>query len=133
VEEKAMTAAEWIAAYGRAWRERDPDAAAALFTDDAVYRSHPLHEPHVGADAIREYWRRATSTQQELELRFGTPIVEKDRAAVEWWAQMRVDGDDVTLPGILYLRFAEDGRCEELRETWHLEEGRHPPPDGWGL
>jgi hypothetical protein len=46
---------------------------------------------------------------------------------------MRADGDDVTLPGILFLRFAEDGRCTELCEAWHLEEGRHSAPEGWGL
>jgi uncharacterized protein (TIGR02246 family) len=128
-----LTAEEWIEAYGRAWRERDADAAAALFTGDAVYRSHPLREPHRGRDAIRDYWSGATSRQLEIDLRFGTPIVAGERAAVEWWAQMLSDGEEVTLPGILYLRFAPDGRCEELRETWHAEEGRTAPPDGWGL
>jgi ketosteroid isomerase-like protein len=128
-----MTVEEWVEAYGRAWRERDAEAAAALFTDEAIYRSHPLREPHVGRQAIADYWTRATSGQKELDLRFGTPIVAGDRAAVEWWAQMRADGDEVTLPGILYLRFAADGRCEELRETWHVEDGRHPPPAGWGV
>jgi ketosteroid isomerase-like protein len=133
MEEKAMTVEEWIEAYGRAWREKDATAAASLFTGTAVYRSHPLREPHIGTDAIHTYWSRATEDQDEFELRFGTPIVAGDRAAVEWWAQMRVDGEDVTLPGILYLRFAPDGRCEELREAWHLEDGRHPPPPGWGV
>jgi ketosteroid isomerase-like protein len=133
VEEATMTVEEWIEAYGRAWREKDASAAAALFTADAVYRSHPLREPHVGMEATHRYWSRATGDQEEFELRFGTPIVAGDRAAVEWWAQMRVDGDDVTLPGILYLRFAPDGRCEELREAWHFEDGRHPPPPGWGV
>jgi uncharacterized protein (TIGR02246 family) len=133
MEEETMTVAEWIEAYGRAWRDRDADAAASLFTDDAVYRSHPLREPHRGRDAIREYWAGATSGQADLDLLFGTPIVAGDRAAVEWWAQMLSDGEEVTLPGILYLRFALDGRCEELREAWHAEAGRIPPPEGWGL
>lgn len=128
-----MTVAEWIEGYGRAWRDRDADAAASLFTDEAVYRSHPLREPHRGRDAIREYWAGATSSQADLDLLFGTPIVAGDRAAVEWWAQMLSDGEEVTLPGILYLRFALDGRCEELREAWHAEAGRIPPPEGWGL
>jgi ketosteroid isomerase-like protein len=133
VEEEAMNVQEWIEAYGRAWRERDADAAAALFTDEAVYRSHPLREPHRGTQAIHDYWSGATRSQADLELRFGTPIVSGDRAAVEWWATMLSDGEEVTLPGILYLRFADDGRCEELREAWHAEEGRTPPPPGWGL
>jgi uncharacterized protein (TIGR02246 family) len=132
VEEETLTFERWLEEYGRAWRERDADHVVELFTDDAVYRSHPLREPHVGREAIREYWRGATDGQEELDLRFGTPVAAGDRVAVEWWAQMRSDGEERTLPGILYLRFAPDGRCVELREAWHWEPGRTPPYDGWG-
>jgi hypothetical protein len=131
--EDLMDVREWIAAYGRAWVGRDPEAAAALFTEDAVYRSHPFREPHTTTDGILAYWTSATSTQEELDLRFGEPVVEGRKAAVEWWAIMRDEGVWITLPGSLLLRFAVDGRCEELREYWHVEEGRHGPPPGWGL
>jgi uncharacterized protein (TIGR02246 family) len=123
---------EWIDTYGRAWREKDPEAVARIFTEDAVYRSSPFREPHLGCDGIRAYWQRATATQDEIELRFGEPVVAGNRAAVEWWALMRDGGEEITLPGILVLRFAPDGRCEELRECWHVEEGRVEPPAGWG-
>jgi hypothetical protein len=127
-----MNAEEWIAAYGQAWVGRDPEAVVRLFTEDATYRSSPFRSPHVGADGIRDYWTRATSTQEELDLRFGNPVVDGRRAVVEWWAVMRDDGAWITLPGSLLLRFAPDGRCEELREYWHVEDGRHEPPPGWG-
>jgi hypothetical protein len=127
-----MEVREWIAAYGRAWVERDPDAVVPLFTDDAVYRSHPFRAPHTGSDEIHAYWTRATSTQEGHDLRFGEPIVEGLRAAVEWWMVMSDGGDWITLPGSLLLRFVADGRCEELREYWHVEDGRHDPPPGWG-
>jgi hypothetical protein len=123
---------DWIAAYGRAWVDRDPDAVVSLFTEDAVYRSSPFREPHVGSAGIRDYWTRATSTQEELDLRFGDPVVEGRKAVVEWWAIMRDEDAWITLPGALLLRFAADGRCEELREYWHLEDGKHEPPPGWG-
>ena len=42
-------------------------------------------------------------------------------------------GAEVTLIGILFLRFADDGRCEELRETWFFEPGDYAPHDGWGV
>jgi len=51
---------------------------------------------------------------------------------VEWWAVMQDEGSEVTLPGCLLLRFAAGGRCQELREYWHLQEGRREPPEGWG-
>ena len=127
-----MNAEEWIAAYRRAWLERDPEKVVTLFTDDAVYRSSPFREPHFGSAGIRDYWTRATSTQEELDLRFGDPVVEGSKVVVEWWAIMRDEGAWITLPGCLLLRFAEDGRCEELREYWHVEDGRHEPHPGWG-
>ena len=66
-----MNAEEWIAAYGQAWAGRDPAAVVALFTEDAVYRSSPFRSLTSAPTGIRDYWTRATSTQEELDLRFG--------------------------------------------------------------
>lgn len=125
-------ASEWLDAYGEAWRTGDDEALADLFAPDAVYTSHPFRAPLVGVEAIREYWRDSTSTQEELDLRFGNPLVVGNRVVVEWWASMRDDGRDMTLPGCLLMRFSPGGRCQELREYWHEEEGRREPPEGWG-
>ena len=58
--------------------------------------------------------------------------VSGEKVAVEWWTTMWAEGEEITIPGCLLLRFAPDGRCEELREYWHVEPGGHEPPDGWG-
>lgn len=123
----------WIAGYGRAWEQGDDEGAAALFTDGAAYRSHPFREPFVGHEAIRGYWRRAAGAQDDVEVRFGRPVAAGRYAAVEWWATLRdPDDGEVTIPGCLVLRFAADGRCEELREYWHLHSGRQAPYPEWG-
>lgn len=62
----------------------------------------------------------------------GSPFVDGDRVAVEWWATMISEGEALTLPGCLLLRFAPDGRCSDLREYWNLEAGRREPFSGWG-
>ena len=125
-------ALDWIDDYAEAWRSGDDEAVGELFTEQAVYLSSPFREPTVGREAIRDYWRTATGTQEGLELRFGRPLVQGNRVVVEWWAVMQDDGREVTLPGCLLLRFAAGGRCQELREYWHLQEGRREPPEGWG-
>jgi hypothetical protein len=129
-----MTVQQWVDAYAQAWRDRDADAAAGLFTDDSLYRSHPLQEPHAGTDGVRSYWAGVTSTQDRVDVMMGRPVESPDglRAAVEFWVRMLNDGAEVTLIGILFLRFAEDGRCEDLRETWLFEQGDHAPHEGWG-
>jgi ketosteroid isomerase-like protein len=128
-----MTVHEWAARYARAWERGDEDAVAALFTEDAEYRSAPFREPFRGESEIRAYWRRGAAAQQNVCVRMGRPIVDGDRAVVEWWTTMNdPDDGDVTLPGCLLLRFAADGRCSALREYWQLEPGTHEPHEGWG-
>jgi hypothetical protein len=124
-----------VDSYAQAWRDRDADAAAALFADDCVYRDHPLQEPHRGLEGVRSYWANVTATQDRVDVRMGRPVESSDarRAAVEFWVRMLHGDLAVTLIGILFLRFANDGRCEELRETWCFEEGDHGPHEGWGV
>lgn len=145
----SWTLQRWLDAYAEAWRNREPESAAALFTEDSIYRSHLFRAPHRGHAGVRAYWAKATEDQRGLDIRFGTPVVEGNRVAVEWWAVMKVvrptersDGEGGmarresltvgTLPGCLFLAFAADGRCRELREYWHWKEEEVNPPDGWG-
>lgn len=112
-----MSVEEWIAQYAAAWRAKDIAGVTELFTEDGVYRSSPTGAAHVGTDAIAAYWRSATSTQENLDLRFGRPIVEGSRASVEWWAVMR----------------DPDWRCQELREYYNPVFGQSiTAPEGWG-
>jgi hypothetical protein len=128
-----MDVASWLERYRRAWEDADSSAVVELFTSDASYRSHILRDPHVGSDAIRAYWEGATRTQRDIEVRFGRPVTEADRVAVEWWTTLDEDDDGpLTITGCLLLRFSADGRCEDLREYWHVEAGRRVPPAGWG-
>ena len=124
--------AEWLAGYRRAWIDRDSEAASRLFTEDAVYREQPFQAPFVGRAAIADYWKRVTAAQTGVELRYGQPIVDGRRVAVEWWANLQTTDGPLTLAGEFLLLFADDGLCRELREYWLLTQGRAEPPAGWG-
>jgi nuclear transport factor 2 (NTF2) superfamily protein len=123
---------EWIAGYRSAWEERDPAAAASLFSSDSTYRSNIFEEPYRGQDGVRQYWATVTASQSEVQVRMGRPFVDGDRVGVEFWTNMRVAGDPVTLPGCLLLDFDEAGLCRRLREYWHFMPGRFDPPPEWG-
>jgi hypothetical protein len=125
--------ADWLERYLRAWVERDAEAASRLFTEDASYREQPFQAPFVGRAAIRDYWARVTSSQTSVELRYGQPVVQGNRLAVEWWANLQTNDGPLTLAGEFLLSFAENGDCHDLREYWLLTHGRVEPPPGWGL
>jgi ketosteroid isomerase-like protein len=124
----------WLASYATAWERADSDLVVTLFSEDATYRSHIFKEPHRGREGVRTYWERATSSQESVTVRWGTPVVDGRMVAVEWWTTMR-DSEaamDITLPGVLLLEFASDDRCVSLREYWAFGEGNLEPPPGWG-
>jgi uncharacterized protein (TIGR02246 family) len=123
----------WLARYREAWINTDPEAARDLFTPDAIYREQPFEPPFAGRDAIAAYWTRVTAGQRDIELRYGLPVIDGQRAAVEWWATLVNDDAPVTLAGEFLLVFADSGHCRELREYWTIKPGIHEPPGGWGL
>jgi ketosteroid isomerase-like protein len=132
VTDAAEAARRWVDGWSRAWPAGDADAVAELYTEDAVYSSHPFREPYRGAAGAREYAAQAFVDEELVEVRFGDPVASGHRAAVEYWAVLRTGGKDVTLVGTTVLRFAPDGRVEDHREYWAIEDGARRPPDGWG-
>jgi hypothetical protein len=127
-----MTPDEWLAAYRSAWIGRDPDAAAALFTEDATYLEQPYDVAFVGPQGVRDYWERVTPTQADVEVVYGTPVSSDNRTAVEWWVTLTSSGAPITLAGEFMLTFDESGLCRTLREYWHFADGAQSPPPGWG-
>jgi hypothetical protein len=128
----AMTPTQWLAAYRKAWVERDADAAAALFTEDATYAEQPYETAFPGRVGVHDYWARVTATQSDIAMQFGTPITVGNRTAVEWWTTLKNGGVPITLGGAFILTFDASGLCRTLREYWHFSEGTKTPKQGWG-
>jgi hypothetical protein len=123
----------WIEGYTQAWLKHDVEKIVALFSEKAIYSSHPFRDRYVGRAAIREYTTWAFSTEEEIySVKFGQPLVEGSRAVVEYWTTMKERGKSVTLAGSIFIEFGSDGFCTELREYWDTREGIENPPLTWG-
>ena len=121
-------ASAWIDAWTRAWRTLDPDQLTAIYRDDTVHRSHPFREP----GNPLEYARWALAEEEgEPDVWMGDPIVNGDRAAIEWWAVTVENGRELSLAGTSIVRFDEDGRVLEQSDYWGETPGRTPPWEGW--
>ena len=122
-------ARRWADAYRLAWEDGDPAAAAALYRDDCVFRSAPFRAP----EPPLSYTTRVFPEAKAEDVRFGEPVEEGDRGAVEWWATLVTPaGEELAIAGCSVLRFDDQGFVVEARDYWHVEPGRRRPHDTWG-
>jgi len=76
-----------------------------------------------------EYVAWAFDDQAAAESRFGEPVVDGRRAAVDWWAVVTSkDGSLQSLAGTSLLRFDDDGLVIEQRDAWNEDVGRRGLP-----
>ncbi len=125
-------ARRWASTWQRAWEALEVGPIVALYADAAVFSSAPFRTPYRGPAGVRAYVAAAFAEEAEVRCRFGEPLVEADRAAVEWWASLVENGAEITLVGTSLLRFDAEGLVIEQRDTWNQASGRKEPPDGWG-
>ena len=115
--------------WSSAWPNGDVDAIAALYADDAVFYSHPFRD----RETPHEYVAWVFAEQADAECRFGVPVIDGPRAAVDWWAAIRsADGSLETIAGTSLLRFGDDGLVVEQRDVWVSVPGRHELADWAG-
>jgi len=119
----------WSDAWTQAWRTLDAELLRPVYTDETVHRSHPFRAPGNPLDYAR--WALAEE-EGEPEVWMGDPIIDGDRAAIEWWAVVIENGKQVSLAGTSLLRFDADGHVIEQSDYWGTTEGRAEPWSGWG-
>jgi len=105
-------ASRWATTWTAAWQAHDVKPVVALYADDCVHRSTPFRPPHRGRQAVRDYVTQAFADERRIDdVRFGAPVVEGDRACVEYWARfLDRHGTAMTLAGCAVARFDADGR-----------------------
>jgi ketosteroid isomerase-like protein len=115
---------EWLDAYGRAWVGRDPDAAAELFTEDALYQWGPFGRRLRGRVMIREAWADAVEAQENIAFGYEVLSATATGGIVRWWASMDTPARHVVErdEGILRVAFDDNGLCTSFEEWWNSVE-----------
>jgi ketosteroid isomerase-like protein len=125
-------AERWAEVWQRAWEARDTDAIVALYHPDCVFSTQPFRVPYIGSAGVRAYVQQAFDEERGPRVWVGEPVMDGNRAAIEWWAAVEENGREVTLAGTSVLRFDDDGLVAEQRDAWNQADGRREPPAGWG-
>jgi len=114
---------EWLDAYGRAWQDRDAQAASDLFTEDAVYQWGPFGRRLRGRIMIREAWAEAVEDQENIEFGYEVMTASARGGIVRWWCAADLAGERgrSKTEGIFRLAFDEVGLCTSLEEWFNSE------------
>ena len=118
----------WIRSYTKAWLKKDAKAIAALFTEDAIYNSHPFRPATHSRKSILDYTLGALDVGQVYEVRFGKPVVEGSRAAVEYWTTMKEKVEDVTLAGLRNAPLREERSMQGATRLLGPTNRKNPSP-----
>jgi ketosteroid isomerase-like protein len=115
---------EWLDAYGKAWESRDAEAAAELFTEDAVYQWGPFGRKLRGRVMIREAWAEAVEDQENIEFGYEVLTATARGGIARWWVAADIPSRKMRgrNEGIFRLAFDESGLCRSLEEWWNSTE-----------
>ena len=113
----------WLEAYKAAWEQRDPDRAAALFTEGASYRETPFEPALGGQGGIRDYWAKAVAGQKDITFTYEVFACNGPHGICRWHATFTAvpGGETIDLDGIFRCRFVCADRVEALEEWWHVK------------
>ena len=117
----------WATTWAEAWNNRDVDAIVEMQATDGVHWESMFRPAFVGRNGLRGYLESSFSDETAATTAwFCRPIVDGDRASVEYWARATFDSQEVTISGTTVLRFNANGLVVEARDYSNVEPGHHP-------
>ncbi|GGK76797.1 nuclear transport factor 2 family protein [Mangrovihabitans endophyticus] len=120
-----------VRGYLTAWRKRDPDRLADVFTEDALYRDKPFKPPIEGLAGIQEYWRAEVTSQRDVTVTVHSIAYRPDGALFEWRARLDRGEDTVKVVyGFMTIEVDESGKIWELRECYRSQRETRDPAVG---
>jgi uncharacterized protein (TIGR02246 family) len=117
---------DWFDRYREAWKSRDPEEIAALFTADATYRADPFDQGVVGRDAILAEWMDVfeDDPDEEFEMTHEVVATSGDVGVVQGWITYKAGRNRDDWRNLFIIELDESGRCRNYLE-WYF---RRPSP-----
>jgi ketosteroid isomerase-like protein len=116
--EEAFAAAplrRWVDAYRDAWVSNDPEAIAALFTPDGIYRLEPW-ETWAGRKAIVAGWLEHADAPGDAEFQWSHLARDGDLWILEAGTRYRNLGRDYA--NLWLIELDDEGRARKFSEWW---------------
>lgn len=107
-----------ITTYVSALNSRDPDAIAALFTEDAVQADPASSPPNVGRDAIRAFFTASIEGSQAWTFSASSVHTCGDHVAFNFEIAVEGGGSTMTIGGIEVFVITDEGLISSVNAYW---------------
>jgi ketosteroid isomerase-like protein len=95
--------------YFAGWEARDPDAIAALHTEDTMFWSHHAGAPVRGRAAVRDTFAGLFETFEDFGFETYRVVLGDDHWVLDWALTARVDGTPVRFDCIDLVMLSPEG------------------------
>ena len=112
-----------IRAYAAAWAARDREGWLDTFADLALQEDPVGEGVRRGRDEIGEFWDRAMSGYESLEINPREIFVVGREAAMVWTIKGAASQGTVTFDGVDVFTFDESARIVSVRAYWERARG----------
>ena len=123
--------AAWLRAYVRAWETYDPDAVAALFSEDATYSYYPFDEPVRGRLAIVASWLEGKDPAGTYAADYKPVAIDGNLGVAQGRSRYFKDASQAEVvreyDNIFLIEFDDHGRCRSFREWYMRPRGQKEP------
>ena len=118
-------ARRWLDGLASAWKNKDPDAMAALFTVDATEQVDPFQTPIHGREKLCKGFEWWMKDQSDIQIAYGKVDVMGQRFYAEVDARWNntSSGETIQERGLLVCDMQGD-LVSSMREFWKTRKGR---------
>lgn len=113
----------WLAKLGKAWSERDPKAAASLFSEDCIYYESVFEEPCKNWDGILKLWQAVPLSQKDIKFNFKIVAFSGDVCVANWKVSRTLlpSMEKQIIDGIFQISLNEQGLCNYFKQWRSLK------------
>jgi ketosteroid isomerase-like protein len=115
--------------YFDAWARRDPDAIAALHTEDSQFWAHSGGDPVVGRQAVRDTFAGIFELFPEFGFEAYRMLYGPDFWVLDWAVTARIDGRPIRFDALDVVTVSPDGlvaRKDTFVDQPQMDAALHP-------
>jgi hypothetical protein len=111
---------DWLDRYVAAWKSYNPDDIAELFSDDIVYKYHPLDEGTIGRDEVVKDWVDNKDDEGRYDAQYEPAAIDGDTYVAKGHSDYFDENGKLRDQyfNIYLIKFDGEGRATEFIEYW---------------